>query len=322
MEMIVIFGLAAAYFFVFNCYRHCTIWVLLSTICLQISDSGSNENILRLCSPLFIVLHYFALSVNSEQLELAAITGALGLAIVTSSAFKNETVLPESRSSSRPKKEEEKVAPVSAPTPMIENTGTRRVEIITPSQPQPSQVAITPGKSILKSVRSRKPETPESPESETTETKETPIKKPNVRRKSAGGVSGMDADVLDALTSSNSGEAASVSTATTKRRKSSGGASRNNSGEDLVAQARAAARAEMELAAQNAAYIISAPTNKRGAKRRAPMTEDQIASVARVAVAAVEAMAVDDEGGDSDTEPLPSPKKLRTTRKRASKMDL
>lgn len=304
MEMIVIVALAAAYYYVFNYYRHCTIWILLSAICFQVSGSGLNESLLRIFSPLFVMLHYYALSVNCEQLELAAFTGVLFLAIVISPAFKNEIVLPESRSSPRPVKDEVKM--VSEPSPVIETKESPRVEIVAPSQPQPFQSASPPAMSILKSVRPRKSE---SPDPLLSGKDEVSNRKSNSRRKSAGGVSGKDADVLDTVSSSNTDEAVIVSKATTKRRKSSGG--RNGSDEDLLAQARAAARAELELAAQIAANNIFLPANRRGAKRRTPTTE----------VGDAEAMVVDDEE-DTDADTVPSPKKLRTTRKRSTKMDL
>jgi hypothetical protein len=312
MEMPLIIALATAYYFVFHYYRHCTIWVLLSSICLQVSDSGSSENLARFVSPLFIMLHYYALSVKSEQLELAAIAASLGVAIVTSPAFKNEVVLPDARPAANA------IAPVAASpkeakeaarssSPQSEASSGRRVEIITPSQPQPVSSAVTPGKSILKAVRAAKAATPE-----TAPTPKSASKSSSSRRKSGGGgVNGMDADVLEALTSAASTPAdddvaPATATKTNKRRQSS---SRSASGEDLLAQARAAARAEVEAAATQAAAAVATTAAKRGAKRRAPVAEE----------APAEAMQVDNEEEDA---PAPSPKKLRPVRKRAAKMDL
>lgn len=311
MEMPLIIALATAYYFVFHYYRHCTIWVLLSSICLQVSDSGSSENLARFVSPLFIMLHYYALSIKSEQLELAAIAASLGVAIVTSPAFKNEVVLPEARSTAND------IAPVAASpkearevarssSPQSETSSGRRVEIITPSQPQPVSSAVTPGKSILKTVRAAKADTPE-----TVPTPKSASKSSSSRRKSGGGVNGMDADVLEALTSAAStpaddAVAPATATKTNKRRQSS---SRSASGEDLLDQARAAARAEVEAAATQAAAAVATTAAKRGAKRRAPVAEE----------APAEAMQVDNEEEDA---PAPSPKKLRPVRKRAAKMDL
>lgn len=313
MEMPLIIALATAYYFVFHYYRHCTIWVLLSSICLQVSDSGTNENLARFVSPLFIMLHYYALSIKSEQLELAAIAASLGVAIVTSPAFKNEVVLPETRA---PAKAIAPSAPVAASpkeatearssSPQSETSSGRRVEIITPSQPQPVSSAVTPGKSILKTVRAAKAATPE-----TVPTPKSTGKSSSSRRKSGGGVNGMDADVLEALTSAASTPAdddvaPATAAKTNKRRQSS---SRSANGEDLLAQARAAARAEVEAAASQAAAAVATTAAKRGAKRRAPVAEE----------APAEAMQVDNDEEDA---PAPSPKKLRPVRKRAAKLDL